>query len=179
VSAEQLLRSLEQQRERFLGELEEFVALETPSGDGRVLDAFADMLAAKVRQIDGARVDLVQDEANGAHLRAEWHRNSDRAPVLLLGHYDTVWPAGTLDRMPFRTDGDRAYGPGVLDMKAGLLQGLWALRTYRDRGGDRSIVLVVNSDEEIGSEGSRSLIEAEAERCAFALSWNRRSTTEG
>jgi glutamate carboxypeptidase len=169
VSAEQLLRSLDQQQERFFGELEEFVSLETPSGDKRALDAFADMLAAKVRQIAGARVDLVQDEANGAHLRAVWCRESDRAPVLLLGHYDTVWPAGTLDRMPFRTDGDRAYGPGILDMKAGLLQGLWALSTYRDRGGDRPIVLVVNSDEEVGSESSRSLIEAEARRCAFAL----------
>jgi glutamate carboxypeptidase len=169
VSAEQLLRSLEQQRERFLEEIEEFVALETPSGDKRALDAFADMLAAKVRSIDGAHVDLVQGEANGAHLRAEWGRDSDRAPVFLLGHYDTVWPAGTLDRMPFSTDGDRAYGPGILDMKAGLLQGLWAIRTYRERGGDRPIVLLVNSDEEIGSESSRSLIEAEARRCAFAL----------
>ncbi len=90
---------------------------------------------------------------------------------MLLGHYDTVWPLGTIERMPFKTIDDRAYGPGVLDMKAGLLQGLWAIRVYRNRGGDRPIVLVVNSDEEIGSAGSRALIEAEARRSSFALAF--------
>jgi glutamate carboxypeptidase len=169
VWSQQLLRSLEEQRESFLAELEQIVALETPSGQKAVLDAFAETLAAKLESIDGARVDLVRKPTNGAHVRAEWGRDEGRAPVLLLGHYDTVWPLGTLERMPFRTSGDRAYGPGVLDMKAGLLQGLWAIRTYLQRGGDRPIVLLVNSDEEIGSESSRSLIEAEARRCAFAL----------
>jgi glutamate carboxypeptidase len=145
------------------------VALETPSGEKAALDAFAEVLASKVRPIDGARVDLVRDELNGNHLRAEWVGNPEQRPVLVLGHYDTVWPRGTIERMPFKTIDDRAYGPGVLDMKAGLLQGLWAIRVYRDRGGDRPIVLVVNSDEEIGSAGSRALIEAEARRSSFAL----------
>jgi glutamate carboxypeptidase len=169
VAPEQLLRDLEAQQQRFLAELEEFVALESPSNEKRALDSFADTLAAEVESIDGARVDLIQDETNGAHLRAQWGGDPDRAPVLLLGHYDTVWPLGTIARMPFRTDGDRAYGPGILDMKAGLLQGLWAIRTYRQRGGDRPVVLLVNSDEEVGSESSRGLIETEARRCAFAL----------
>jgi glutamate carboxypeptidase len=155
--------------EPFLAELREIVALETPSGEKAALDAFAEVLASKVKAIDGASVDLIPDEANGHHLRAEWVGNPDLRPVMLLGHYDTVWPLGTIERIPFKTTADRAYGPGILDMKAGLLQGLWAIRSYRDRGGDRPIVLVVNSDEEIGSEGSRALIEAEARRSAFAL----------
>ena len=166
---EQLQRALERRQERFLAELEEIVALETPSGEKRALDAFADMLAAKARSIDGGRVELVPDPANGTHVRAEWPGSAAGRPALVLGHYDTVWPLGTIERMPFRTNDDRAYGPGILDMKAGLLQGLWAIRLYRDRGGDRPIVLVVNSDEETGSESSRALIEAEARRCAFAL----------
>jgi glutamate carboxypeptidase len=169
VSPEQLLRNLEDERGRFLAELEAIVALETPSGDKPALDAFADVLAAKVRAIDGASVDLIRDEANGNHLRAEWAGVPGARPVLVLGHYDTVWPLGTIERMPFKTIGDSAYGPGILDMKTGILQGLWAIRAYRQGGGERPIVLVLNSDEEIGSEGSRALIEAEARRCAFAL----------
>ena len=165
----QLLRSLEKQLEPFLDELAEIVALETPSGEKAALDAFADVLASKAKAIDGSRVDLIRDAANGDHLQAEWVGNPNVRPVLLLGHYDTVWPLGAIDRMPFRTLDGRAYGPGILDMKAGLLQGLWAIRTYRERGGDRPIVLVMNSDEEIGSEASRALIEAEARRASFAL----------
>ena len=143
--------------------------METPSGDKPALDSFAETLAVKMRSIDGARVDLVRDGTNGAHLRAEWVGTQNVQPILLLGHYDTVWPLGTLDGMPFRVTRDRAYGPGVLDMKAGLLQGLWAIRLYRRRGGDRPIVLIVNSDEELGSQSSRGLIETEARRCPVAL----------
>ncbi len=78
----QLLRSLEQQRQPFLHELEEIVALETPSGEKAALDAFAEVLASKVRAVDGARIDLVRDELNGNHLRAEWVGNPDSRPVL-------------------------------------------------------------------------------------------------
>jgi glutamate carboxypeptidase len=105
----------------------------------------------------------------GNHVRVTWGDTDAEPPVLLLGHYDTVWPVGSIARMPFRVDSNRAYGPGILDMKAGLLQALWAVRLYRERGGGRPIVLLVTSDEEIGSESSRKLIEAEARRCAFAL----------
>ncbi len=134
-----------------------------------MLDAFAGVLATKAGAIDGARVELIPDAENGSHVRAEWPGVTGAPPMLLLGHYDTVWPVGTLARMPFRVVGDRAYGPGILDMKAGLLQALWAVRAYRERGGDRPLVLLVTSDEEIGSESSRELIESEARRCAFAL----------
>lgn len=152
-----------------LAELEELVAIETPSGHGQALDAFADALAARVSAIGGARVDLVSSPGRGKHVRAEWTGTPGLRPVLLLGHSDTVWPVGTLARMPFRVDEDRAYGPGILDMKAGLLQALWAIGIYRERGGRRPIVLLVTPDEEIGSQSSRALIETEARRCAFAL----------
>ena len=169
MPGEELVRSLELQQDRLLAELEDLVARETPSGDKDALDAFATVLAKKAEAIEGARVKLLPAAASGDHVRAEWAGRPGERPVLLLGHYDTVWPVGTLNRLPFRLEEGRAYGPGVLDMKSGLLQALWAIRFYRERGGERPIVLLVTSDEEIGSESSRELIEAEASCCAFAL----------
>lgn len=165
----ELVRSLELQQDRLLAELEELVRLETPSGDEHALDAFAEVLAKKAAAIERARVELLPAAASGTHVRAEWSGRTGERPVLLLGHYDTVWPVGTLARLPFRTEDGRAYGPGVLDMKSGLVQALWAIRVYLERGGERPIVLLVTSDEETGSESSRELIETEARCCAFAL----------
>jgi glutamate carboxypeptidase len=104
-----------------VAELEELVALESPSDDKRALDAFAAVFADKAAAIDGARVELIEAADAGNHVRAEWGE-SDRNPVLLLGHYDTVWPVCTLSRKPFKRERDRAYGPGILDMKVGLLR---------------------------------------------------------
>ncbi|MGF1343317.1 2-dehydropantoate 2-reductase [Streptomyces flavovirens] len=84
-------------------------------------------------------------------------------PVLLLGHYDTVWPTGTLDTWPFRRDGDRITGPGVFDMKAGLVQAVWALRALDALGLPRpACTLMLNGDEETGSLTSSEAIVAEA-----------------
>ena len=155
--------------EQLISELEDLVRAETPSDDRSALAAFAELFAAKAAEIDGARVELIPQTTAGDHIRVLWGDPAAERPVLLLGHYDTVWPVGTLARMPFRVDGDRVYGPGILDMKAGLLQGLRAIQAYRRRGGERPIVFLVTSDEETGSESSRELIETEARRCAFAL----------
>src|SRR3984957_21130239 len=77
-------------------------------------------------------------------------------PVMLLGHLDTVWPLGTLKKMPFRLRGGRAWGPGVLDMKAGVAMALSALRTLHETGQlHRAVLFLLNSDEETGSEHSR------------------------
>ncbi len=165
----QLLPWLESRQDRLVADLERFVGFETPSGEKESLDVFAGVLAEQAAGIGGAEAELIHDAAAGDHVRIEWPGRAGEPPVLLLGHYDTVWPLGTLDRMPFAVVGDRVHGPGVLDMKAGLVQGLWAVRTYRERGGERPLVLLVTSDEETGSESSRPLIEAEARRCAFAL----------
>nr|WP_225956174.1 M20 family metallopeptidase [Amycolatopsis lexingtonensis] len=84
-------------------------------------------------------------------------------PVLLLCHYDTVWPLGTLAEWPFTVDGDRATGPGIFDMKSGLVHAVWALRALDAAGLPRPAVrLVLNGDEEIGSPASRPVIEEAA-----------------
>jgi glutamate carboxypeptidase len=87
-------------------------------------------------------------------------------PLLLLGHLDTVWPLGTLKKMPFRVRQGRAWGPGVLDMKAGVVMALGALRILLDaRQVTRPVWLLLNSDEETGSQCSRALTESLAKKC--------------
>jgi glutamate carboxypeptidase len=84
---------------------------------------------------------------------------------LLLGHLDTVWPIGTLDRMPWRTEEGWAYGPGVLDMKAGVVMALEAIRLVRELDAAKPIILLLSGDEETGSRHSRELIEQVAKEC--------------
>jgi glutamate carboxypeptidase len=88
----------------------------------------------------------------------------------LLGHFDTVWPLGTLAGMPFRVEGDRVFGPGVLDMKAGIVMMVFALRALRDAQRDRRpVIVVLDTDEEVGSETGRPIIEAAARECEAVL----------
>jgi glutamate carboxypeptidase len=92
-----------------------------------------------------------------------------RKPVLLLGHLDTVWPVGTLARMPWRVQDGWAFGPGVLDMKAGVVMALEAMRLVRELDADRPAVLLLSGDEETGSHHSRGLIEEIAKGCRAAF----------
>ena len=89
------------------------------------------------------------------------------APLMLLGHLDTVWPLGTLAKMPFRIADGRAWGPGTLDMKAGMAMAMTALDILRTIGVEhRPIVMLLNSDEEVGSPVSRPITEKLARECA-------------
>jgi glutamate carboxypeptidase len=109
----------------------------------------------------------VPGQSSGGMLYASPAGRPRGRPVqLLLGHYDTVWPVGTLMDMPFEVDGDVVRGPGVYDMKGGIVQGLLALEAIRDFGLEPAVtpVLFLNSDEEIGSRDSRRHIEALARR---------------
>jgi glutamate carboxypeptidase len=84
---------------------------------------------------------------------------------MLLGHLDTLWPVGTLVRMPWRVDRGRAYGPGVLDMKAGVVMAVAAMKLARQVDAGRPVVLLLSGDEETGSRHSRELIEELAKEC--------------
>jgi glutamate carboxypeptidase len=124
------------------------VEIESPTGDTTEIQA---RMEAELRAT-GADV-----WSRGNHLYATVE--GEAPPLLLLGHVDTVWPRGTLAHMPFRLDGDRAYGPGVYDMKGGLVVLLEALRRAETH---HEIRVVVNADEEIGSPESRPLLEEAA-----------------
>ena len=116
----------------------------------------------------GATVGILQNEKRGDHLRVVWNPPDSRAKsrLLVLGHYDTVYPTGTLAKMPFRVSQGKAYGPGTFDMKAGIVQALFALDALRELRVplQKRVVFLWTSDEEIGSTTSRRLIEEQALR---------------
>lgn len=158
-------------RPAWMTALEALVRHESPSRDKPALDALAGKLADRFAAIGGA-VAIEPNPHGGDHLRIRFF--DDRAsgpPALLLAHYDTVWPVGTLAGMPFRVDGERIVGPGVFDMKASIVQAELALGSIaRNRlAPPRPVEFLLTSDEEIGSPTSRALIEARAREAAHVL----------
>jgi glutamate carboxypeptidase len=153
---------------RMVRALEQLVMLESPTDDRAAVNGVADYLARAFGDL-GATVERVAQAEVGDHLRIEWGLGEDQ--TLLLGHMDTVWPLGETARRPFAIEGDRARGPGVFDMKGGLVIALFvleALQSLELRPAQR-LVFLFNSDEEIGSPTSRSYIEAEARRSQAVL----------
>jgi glutamate carboxypeptidase len=161
--------SLEQNMLETLGEM---VRNESPSTDKAAADAYAEMIAARFTRL-GAQISLVQNMTNGAQVKAEISssQTGTKKPGLLLCHYDTVWPLGTIDRMPYRIEGDKAFGPGVYDMKASHAMVEYALRALAELGMPlpRPIEILFTSDEEIGSLTSRELIENRAREAEYVL----------
>jgi len=144
-----------------LEQVERLVMTESPSDDVVLTARCADLVDDLVHDVLGERP-LRLDVEGRPHLLL---RSGAPRPVLLLAHLDTVWPAGTTADWPFAVEGDWATGPGVFDMKAGLVQGLHAVRV----AGVASVDVLVTSDEEIGSPTSRALIEQEAARARAVL----------
>ncbi len=153
-----------------LDDLRRAVEIETPSRDKSRCDAFVPFFA-ELSTAYGARTERISNPNGGDNLILRW--GSGDSPLVFVGHYDTVWPAGTLARKPFAIEDGVARGPGILDMKAGLVQALWAARLLHARSEPRppSIVFIVNSDEEIGSPSSRAVIEqlAQTARAVFVF----------
>jgi glutamate carboxypeptidase len=145
----------------FLADLERLVATESPSADLDAVSRCADVVAELGR---AALVDGAERVTTGERVHLRWRFGRPR--VVLLGHFDTVWPLGTIDRWPFEVDGDRVTGPGVFDMKAGIVQMFIALATLPDIDG---VAVLLNSDEEIGSTTSASLIEETCRDAAAVL----------
>jgi len=150
-----------------LDTLSQLTLIESPSLEKNHADRCAGFLADEWL-LRGTPVQVIQQKHRGDHLRIVWTPASTppRAQLLVLGHYDTVYPTGTLSRMPFRVVGGKAFGPGTFDMKAGIVQALFALEALQQLQTkiSKRLVFLWTSDEEIGSESSRSLIEAEARR---------------
>ena len=178
-----LLREARRREREMVRLLGRFVRCESPSGDKAAVDRFGAMVAREWRR-RGAVVKILRQRLRGDHLRvemaAEARRDSrrrdgsadrDYGQILVLGHLDTVYPIGTIAKMPFRVRGGRAWGPGAFDMKGGLVlvlaavDALWAVG-MRPR---KRLVFLWTSDEEIGSETSRRVIESEARRSDAVL----------
>ena len=149
--------------------LRELVQQESPSEDRQALNA-AMNLVERIAQEFGARTKHHKQREFGDVLELHFGPSrSSRKPVLLLGHLDTVWPTGTLAQMPWRVADDRYWGPGVLDMKAGVVMALAALKTLREMNLARPTTLLLNSDEEVGSPVSRLITERLALESAAVL----------
>ena len=147
--------------------LRELTLLESPSLEKEPTDRCCEFLAEKWLQ-HGTIAQIFRQKHRGDHLRVVWKPSESRvtSQLLVLGHYDTVYPTGTLAKMPFRISAGKAYGPGTFDMKAGIVQALFALEAIRELQTplQKRLVFLWTSDEEIGSESSRKLIEEEARR---------------
>ena len=147
--------------------IESLVKLESPSTDKAAVDRCGAELEKRLRAL-GADIDFLRRTDRGDHIRARIQGTGK--PVLLLGHFDTVWPVGTLERMPVRRDGSRLHGPGTFDMKAGIGIAALAIRALRATGEPHPpLVMLWTTDEEIGSGTSREAIEAEARQAAAVL----------
>jgi glutamate carboxypeptidase len=147
--------------------LKAFVCAESPSIEKAAADVCARIVAAEWNK-RGVSVELLEQKNRGEHVRVTYvaGKTKPRSQLLVLGHYDTVHASGTLAKTPFRTAAGRIYGPGVFDMKAGIVQALFALAAIQQTGAplSKKIVFLWTSDEEIGSESSRRLVETEAQR---------------
>jgi glutamate carboxypeptidase len=165
---QELLSYCQAERHWQLETLETLVRLESPSTDKAAVDRCGRELAGRLAALGGTVHRLPQTES-GDHLRAEFGGGA-APPLLLLGHFDTVWDIGTLQRMPFRLADGRVHGPGVFDMKAGIATALAAVRAVRAVSGQMPhVVMLWTADEEIGSATSRAAIEAEARKSAAVL----------
>ena len=163
-----LLSAADSHRDWAQAIIEDLVRLESPSGDVASLNQCGAALAHHMTAL-GCRVTPIAAPGAGDHLRAEF--GSGESQVLVLGHFDTVWPVGQLERMPVRVEDGRLYGPGTFDMKAGIAQALLAVRAIADTRArcPHRLVMLWTSDEEVGSTTSRGLIEAEARRSRAVL----------
>ena len=139
--------------------IETLVRLESPSTDKAAVDRCGSAVAHLLEDM-GASVTRFPQTDRGNHVRAEFAGGPRQ--VLLLGHFDTVWDVGQLDRMPIREEGGRLYGPGVYDMKASIAVAMLAVQAAVSAGATPRIVMLWTTDEEVGSTTSRALIESEA-----------------
>jgi glutamate carboxypeptidase len=168
LDARQLLSYCEAQQDWLLRTIESLVSLESPTDDKAAVDRCGAALSQTLVDL-GATVREISTATAGNHLLAEL--GVGKRQILLLGHFDTVWPVGTLSRMPLQRDGELLRGPGTFDMKAGIGLGLLAARALVSNGalGDGRLVMLWTTDEETGSATSRSLVEAEAKKSEAVL----------
>ncbi|NLU69403.1 M20 family metallopeptidase [Streptomyces sp. HNM0574] len=155
-------RAVELSTGAMIADLRALVEVESPSRDVAALARSAEVVAGVIESRLGGRAELVGSDG-GPHVR--WSGGGEPR-VLVLGHHDTVFPLGTLERRPFTVEDGRATGPGVFDMLGGLVQAVHGLATLDDLTG---VEILVSADEEVGSYHSRELIEERALACGAVL----------
>jgi glutamate carboxypeptidase len=165
-----VLRWLTAHQPEMVADVRELVTRESPTHDKAACDMVCDYLAQQFRALSG-KVTIHRQKTAGNHLQVAFAGPKGQKPVLLLGHYDTVYDLGALKTMPWRETGGKLCGPGVFDMKSGIVQMMYALLALRELTGalPRPVTVWLVSDEEVGSDSSRALTEKLASQCAAVL----------
>jgi glutamate carboxypeptidase len=168
-----LLAGARRKQSQLLDLTKKLVLAESPSDDKSAVDACMDLAAAHAQSL-GSRVKRYKQKHFGDVLELRFGPRKLKSRILVLGHLDTVWPLGTLKTMPCRIatqlpgsgGGQRLYGPGTLDMKAGVAMAFTAIEMLSEAGQlNQEIILLLNSEEEIGSPISRPITEKLAQEC--------------
>jgi glutamate carboxypeptidase len=164
------LRYFESRNEGLVQTTRELVEVESPSDNKLAGDRMGTILASKFETL-GGRVTVHRAEDYADHIQIDFPGKADVKPVLLLGHFDTVYPLGTLAKMPCHIANGRLHGPGVLDMKSGITLMFYAIEALRAWHGilPRPVTVFLVSDEEVGSRSSRKITEALAKKSAAVL----------
>lgn len=156
---DQIKEYLVRYQEQIMKDIRYLVEAESPSNQKSLTDACGRRIQQLFYHYFGYKAKELKEETYGNHLRFEYGEGKET--ILLLSHFDTVWNKGALT---YRVDGNKLYGPGILDMKAGLVQAIWALKACEDLRIplNKKVVFLCTSDEEVGSPSSKKLIEKEA-----------------
>jgi glutamate carboxypeptidase len=164
------LRYFEARQERIVETIRELVTIESPSDDKLAADRMGALLAARFETL-GGRAHVHRAEDFGDSVQIDFPGREKIRPVLLLGHFDTVYPLGTLATMPCRAADGRLYGPGALDMKSGIALMFYAIEALHrwHAGLPRPMTVFLVSDEEVGSHSSRKITETLARESAGVL----------
>ncbi len=158
---------MEYNKKNMVSDLQEFVEMETPSYNKELLDKFVDYMKNYLKKNLDLESEIIKSDTNGNDLISVFGKGKK---ILLLMHYDTVFTEGTLKSNPFRIKDDKIYGPGVFDMKAGIIETLYALKYLKENNGIRKeIVFLMTSDEEIDSTFSREIIIQNAKEAEYSL----------
>ncbi|MGA7295253.1 MAG: M20 family metallopeptidase [Terriglobales bacterium] len=172
--AQRRLDYFNERRDEIVSTIRDLVEIESPSDNKAAVDRVAEAVAEKFAAL-GGEVRFHRRQECGSHLQVNFGGKAAK-PVLLLGHYDTVYPLGTLATMPCLVDNNKLTGPGVLDMKSGIavmIHAIAALQDWQQEDGRgellRPVTVFLVSDEEVGSDSSRAITEALAKRAAAVL----------
>lgn len=168
MSGTAILQSARSMHDQTLEQLKQIVEFESPSSDKTAVDRLIDYLHAQIER-RGGRVDRGRQSGFGDILVSRFGA-VEQKPLLVMTHVDTVWPVGTINRLPWRVEGNLAYGPGIFDMKASVAMMLTALDVIDELAlAGRPITWIINTEEEVGSPVSRSMLEELARESELVL----------
>ncbi len=176
---DQLLSAAESHRAAFKQALRALVEIESPSHDKASVDGAVRFTAAEFEKL-GGKVRLHRQKNSGDVLQIDF-AGAGRDRLLLLGHLDTVWELGTLAKMPWRESAGKIHGPGIFDMKFGVVQMLFAIRILQEQHGKlpRPVTVLLNPDEEVGSTHSRPITESLAKKSSAVLVFEPSAGSKG